>query len=36
MECGFEVDQHVALTAKRILRRDHGQDVRQADPVSGS
>ena len=36
MECGFEVDLHVADTAKRILRRDRGQDVRAAEPVSES
>jgi hypothetical protein len=28
MECGFEVDKHVAMTARRIVRRDGGQDVR--------
>lgn len=35
-ECGFEVDVRVALTAGRIIRRDAGQDVRAAEPVSGS
>lgn len=34
MECGFEVDMHVAARAKGILRRDRGQDVAQPAQVS--
>lgn len=28
MECGFEVDARVFVQARRILRRDDGQDLR--------
>lgn len=38
MECGFEVDARVAVQAKRILKRDDGQDlqVASADAAQGA